>query len=365
MQLHRRGDRPRCRFVLVATAAGALAAATLAGCGQADPDAVDGGPADPVATSGASDEPIIIYSGRSEELVGGLLDRLEEVTGIPVEVRFASTAELAAQLLEEGDATPADLFFSQDGGALGALGSAGLLAELPSEVLDRVPTEYQAGDGTWVATSARARVVAYDPAQVDEAELPTTFQDLVDPVWTGQVGYAPTNASWHAYVTALRVIEGEDGARDWLTAFAANDPVAFGSNDLVLAAVNDGQIALGLVNHYYLYALTADVGEDAVTAKLHYITGEDPAGLVNVAGIGVLAGSDANEAALAAAEFLLSDEAQQYFADETAEYPVVDGITSTVHDLPPLDSLQGPDIDLSDLASLEETLTLLQEVGLS
>jgi iron(III) transport system substrate-binding protein len=166
-------------------------------------------------------------------------------------------------------------------------------------------------------------------------------------------------------VTALRVLEGEDAARDWLTAFAANDAVAFESNDLVLQAVNDGQIAMGLINHYYRYALAADIGEDAVSAELHYVTGEDPAGLVNVAGVGVLAQSDASEAALAAAEFLLSEEAQQYFADETAEYPVVDGVTSTVHELPPLDSLQGPDIDLSELASLEETLALLQEVGLS
>ena len=338
----------------------ALAMLALTGCGSDDPAAAEG-------TSGAppSDEPLVIYSGRSEELVGGLLEQLEAVAGVPVEVRYASTSELAAQLLEEGDATPADLFFSQDGGALGALGAAGLLAELPAEVLDRVPAEYRAADGTWVATSARARVIAYDPAQVTEVDLPTSYVDLVDEAWAGQVGYAPTNASWHAFVTALRVLEGEDAARDWLTAFAANDPVAFESNDLVLQAVNDGEIAMGLINHYYRYALAADVGEDAVTAELHYVTGDDPAGLVNVAGVGVLATSDGSEAALTAAAFLLSDEAQQYFADETAEYPVVDGITSTVHDLPPLDSLHGPDIDLSDLASLEETLALLQEVGLS
>lgn len=360
MPLRRRDVPPRRRLLVLLPAMAAMFA--LAGCGGDDPEPSDG-ETGPSAISG--DQTLVIYSGRSEELVGGLLDQLEEATGVAVEVRYASTAELTAQLLEEGQASPADLFFSQDGGALGALGSAGLLAELPTEVLDRVPEEYRADDGTWVATSARARVIAYDPAQVSEADLPETFADLVDPALAGNVGYAPTNASFHAFVTALRVLKGEDAARDWLTAFAANDPVAFESNDLVLQAVNDGQIAMGLINHYYWYALAADVGEDAVSAKLHYVTGEDPAGLVNVAGIGVLAQSDASEAALAAAEFLLSDEAQQYFADETAEYPVVEGVTSTVHELPPLDSLQGPDIDLSDLASLEETLALLQEVGLS
>ena len=362
MEHRRRASRSR-RWLTVVPVSALLG---LVGCGGDDPAPADDPPVtEGTSAEGQSDEPLVIYAGRSEELVGGLLDQLEAATGVPVEVRYASTSELAAQLLEEGDASPADLFFSQDGGALGALGGAGLLAELPAEVLDLVPAKYQADDGTWVATSARARVVAYDPTQVTEADLPTSVDDLVDPTLSGQVGFAPTNASWHAFVTALRVLRGEDGARDWLTAFAANDPVAFESNSLVLEAVNDGEISMGLINHYYRYALAADVGEDAVTAELHYITGDDPAGLVNVAGVGVLATSDASEAALAAVEYMLSEEAQQYFADETAEYPVVDGVTSTVHDLPALDSLQGPDIDLSDLASLEETLALLQEVGLS
>lgn len=309
------------------------------------------------------DVTLTVYSGRNEELVGGILEQLEQATGAKVEVRYFDSAEAAAAILEEGEATDADLFFSQDAGALGALAQQGTLAELPQNVLDLVPESYRAQDGTWVATSARARVIAYDPAQVPDADLPTGVDDLLDPKWRGKIGFAPTNASWQAFVTGLRVLRGEDGARTWLTGFAANEPQSFDGNNPILDAVNDGQVALGLINHYYWYAKVAEEG--AITAQLIYPPGGDPAGLINVAGVGMINGSDASDAAVAAVEFLLSEKAQQYFADETAEYPAVSGVSSTTHELEPLDELQGPDIDLSELASLQETLTLLQEVGLS
>lgn len=342
---------PRPRLVL---AAGLVLAAvmSLAACG------------------GSADQPepsseLTIYSGRNEQLVGGLLEQLEQAVGGRVSVRYGDSAELAAQLLEEGDRTSADLFFSQDAGALGALAAAGRLQQLPPAVLDVAPQAYRAGDGSWVATSARARVLFYDPRQVPDNELPTSLDDLIDPRWRGRIGYAPTNASWQAFVTGVRVLRGDDGAREWLRAFAANEPVRFGNNNQILDAVNNGQIALGLSNHYYWYERVKEVGDNAVTARVHYVGGGDPLGLVNVAGVGVIASTDAPEAAQRAVEFLLSPQAQQYFADNTAEYPVRQGITSTVHQLPPLQSLQAPDIDLSDLASLQQTQAMLQETGLA
>lgn len=319
----------------------------------------------PLLTACGSDADLTIYSGRNEQLVGELVAQLEERIGGTVEVRYGGSAELAAQLLEEGDATDADVFFSQDAGALGALDAAGRLDPLPAAVLDAVPEQYRSADGGWVATSARSRVLFYDPRQVAEADLPAGLDALTDPAWRGRVGYAPTNASWQAFVTGVRVLRGEDGARAWLEAFAANEPVRFENNIQILDAVNAGQLALGLSNHYYWYERVAEVGEAAVSARVHYVPRADPLGLVNVAGAAVLAGSPDVERARQAVEFLVSDTAQQYFADVTAEYPVRAGITSAVHDLPPLSDLQPPDIDLSDLGSLQQTLALLQETGLA
>ncbi len=335
-------------------------ATSLAACGSDD---AGSGAATTVESDGGDGGPLVIYSGRNEELVGPIIEQLEEAVGVPVEVRYASSSELAAQLLEEGDGTDADLFFSQDAGALGALAKADRLEPLGDSVLGLVPEQYQDSEGRWVATSARARVLSYDPAQVPDIESITSIDDILDPVYAGQIGYAPTNASFHAFVTALRVERGEDGAREWLEAFAAQEPEAFEGNDAVLAATDDGQVALGLINHYYWYQKVAEEGLDAVDARIHFLGSDDPGALVNVAGVGVMAGSDQTEAAGAAVEFLLSDSAQQYFADETAEYPVVEGITSTEFELEPLG--EAHQIDLNDLDSLEETLALLDEVGLT
>lgn len=331
---------------------------------------VPAGRADQAGTTGSAaaddtGDTLVIYSGRDENLVAPVLDRLEDAVGIPVEVRYASSSELAAQLLEEGAATRADLFFSQDAGALGALAKADMLAPLDDALLDRVPPEYRDADGRWVATSGRARVLAYDPAQVPDIEAITSIDQILAPEYAAKIGYAPSNASFHAFVTALRVERGEDGARQWLEDFAALEPVAFENNNAVLDAVDGGQVALGLINHYYWFQKVAELGEEAVSARIHFLDSDDPGALVNVAGAGVLGSADNPQAAEKAIGFLLSDEIQQYFADETAEYPVVDGVTSTVFDLDPLTELDSHQIDLNELDSLEETLALLDEVGLT
>jgi iron(III) transport system substrate-binding protein len=161
------------------------------------------------------------------------------------------------------------------------------------------------------------------------------------------------------------VLKGEDGAEQWLRDFKDNDPQAFENNNAILDAVDSGEVALGLVNHYYHFKKVAELGEDNVNAELHYVEDEDPLALVNVAGVGVIEGGDASDAATAAVDFLLSETAQSYFAEETAEYPVREGVETDKHDLPPLSEVHSPDIDLTTLSSLEETLALLQEVGLS
>lgn len=344
-----------------ALAGSAVALALLAGC-AAEPAA---GPAAPPAPAGeAVTGPLTIYSGRSEELVGPLLDQLEAALGTEVEVRYGSTGEMSAQLLEEGRSSPADVFFGQDAGALGALSRAGLLAPLPPEVVAPLPERYRAADSTWVATSGRARVVAYNRDRVAEADLPRSADDLLTPRWHGRLGFAPSNASWLSFVTALRLVRGEDGARQWLTAFAAQQPQRFDGNGPILDAVAAGTIDAGLVNHYYLYQKTAEQDPATYPVRNHYVP-NDPLGLVNVAGAGVVAASDDQAAAQRAVAFLLSPQAQQYLVDETGEYPVADGVRpARTFDLAPLESLAAPDVQLADLASLDRTEAMLQEVGL-
>jgi iron(III) transport system substrate-binding protein len=316
--------------------------------------------------SGASDEPadgLVVYSGRSEELVGPLFAQFTAETGIPVEARYGDTAELAAQMIEEGDATPAQVYFAQDAGALGAVSAEGLLAQLPTDALNQVPANYRSADGTWVGVSGRARVIAYDGEQLNADQVPTSIFDLTDPKWKSQVAIAPTNASFQSFVTALRVTDGDDVAREWLAGLVANDVQKFEKNGLILDAVNSGQVQLGLINHYYWYEKAAEVGADAMRAQISFTAPADPGSLVNVAGVGITTPAAESNNALALVEWMLSPTAQQYFVDVTYEYPVIETIAAA-DGLPPLATLRGPDIELAELADLPGTLAMLEDVGL-
>ncbi|PAY23633.1 iron ABC transporter substrate-binding protein [Dietzia natronolimnaea] len=317
-------------------------------------------------TDGAGDDSdaLVVYSGRSENLVGPLLAQIGERTGIDLEVRYASTPEMAAQIAEEGQASPADIFFSQDAGALGALSKEGLLAELDDTTIDVVPAEYRAADGTWVATSLRARVLVYDSEALEESEVPDTIDALTEPEWRGKVGYAPTNASFQSFVTGLRVDRGDEAAEQWLRDFLANEPKTYDNNNALLEAADTGDVELGLTNHYYWYNTAQEKGEENMRARVHYLTQGDPGALVNVAGVGVLASSDRQEDALRVVQELLGEQAQLYFLEESSEYPVVPGITSDAVGLPPFETLGGPDIDLGDLDGLEQTQQMLTRVGM-
>lgn len=341
--------RPLARR-LTALAATALLLSTAAACGSADQDDKGG------------DAALVIYSGRNESLVKPLLKKLEKKLGTKVEVRYGDSAELAAQILEEGDRTKAELFFSQDAGALGALAKEQRLEKLPQATLDKVDPAYRAEGGDWTGVSGRARVIAYNPEKTPKA--PDSVHDLLGPEWKNKIGYAPTNASFQAFVTGMRVLEGDDATRKWLKGLKANGAKAYNNNIATLDAVDSGEVSLGLINHYYWYERVAEKGAGKVTARLHFLPGGDPGALVNVAGVGILKGTDQSKEARAAVDFLLSKEAQTYFADETKEYPLAAGVTSSVKDLPALDSLGSPEIDLGRLDSLQETLAMLQDAGM-
>ena len=313
------------------------------------------------ACTAAPPSSITVYSGRSEELVGPIIERFESETGIQADVRYGDTAELAGLLLEEGANTPADVYFAQDAGALGAVAAAGMLEVLPAELLNRVAAELRSPDGEWVGISGRARVVAYDTRELTPAQLPDSIHGFTDPAWRGRLGWAPTNGSFQAFVTAMRVLEGEDVARQWLEGIEANEPRVYEGNTQIVQAVADGEIDAGFVNHYYLFRFLAEQG-DSFPVRNHFVSGADSGALVNVAGAGVLGAADADASARRFIEFLLSDESQRYFADETFEYPLVAGVDGP-EGAPPLDQIQTPDIDLSDLSDLQATLALLAETG--
>jgi iron(III) transport system substrate-binding protein len=324
--------------------------AGAAGCGD------DGG-------SGSGSGKLTVYSGREEELVAPLLEQFEQESGVDLEVRYGDSAELAATIAEEGDNSPADVFFAQDPGSLGALEEEGLLTELPDEILDRVPERFRDPDGRWTGTSGRVRVLAYNTEELSEEEVPDSVFDLTDPKWKGKIGFPPTNASFQAFVTAMRLSAGEERAREWLEGFAANDPKTYEKNTPVVEAVAAGEIELGLVNHYYLY-LVKEEQPDAAVAN-HFLEAGDPGALVSVAGAAILDSTDDEELAREFVDYLLSDEGQRFYTEEAeeAEYPLVEGIEPK-EGLPALDTLDGPDVQLDAFGpELEKTLELIREVG--
>lgn len=331
-------------------------------------DSTDEEPTEEAEATAATDEgaeiggQVTVYSGRGQDLVQPILDRFSEQTGIEVRVRYGDTAELAAAILEEGSNSPADVYYGQDAGALGALALNGMTRQIPESTLERVDARFRSPDGHWVGSSGRARTVIYNTDQLDESDLPDSILDYADPQWENMLGWAPTNGSFQAWVTALRLIEGEDVARAWLEDIHALNPLVYSGNTPIVGAAMSGEVAAGFVNHYYLYREQAEAGGD-VGAENYFFRDGDIGGLINVAGTAILEPSRNVEQAEMLVDFLLQEEAQEYFATETFEYPLAAGIEPAA-EIPTLEELQTPDIDLSNLEDLEATLALIQEVGL-
>ena len=339
-------------------------AMTLAACGgsattSADDDASSeaGGDSGPLTDTEGT---LVIYSGRSEDLVAPLIERFSSETGIEVSVRYDDSTQLATTLLQEGESSDADVFFAQDPASLGI--ASPLLAELDDELLALVPDRFSSDDGTWIGTSGRVRVVIYDSETFAEADLPNSLEEIVDPRWSGRIAVAPTNGSFLAFVAAMIVTEGEEYTLDWLERLAALDPIDFPGNSPIVSATDAGEVGIGLVNHYYVYRLRAEGAGQR--ANNHVTTAGDASSLVMPAGAGILATSDQSDAAVQFIEFLLSDESQRYFATETFEYPLVPGVDA-VDGLQPLGTIDTPDIDLSDLADfLDRATDLVTQAGL-
>ena len=307
-----------------------------------------------------SDRTITVYSGRSQTLVHPLLVAFGDQTGIDIQVKYAGSSSTAATILEEGDNTPADVVFMQDPGSLGILADSGALAEIPQATLDKVDPRFRSPVGLWIGTSGRARTVIYNTEAIDPAvDLPPSILDFTRPEWRGRVGWAPQNGSFQAFVTSLRLQLGEDAAREWLVGIRDNDPVDYPNNVTTVSATAAGEVDVGFVNHYYLERFLEEHGQ-GFQARNHYIGNGDPGALVLVAGVGILAASENKDIAVEFVNFLLDAPAQTYFAQRIKEYPVSAGV-EPVGDLPAMEDLNPPNVDLGSLSDLEGTLRLLRE----
>ncbi len=340
-----------------------LLALLLASCGNqpaAQPTIAPAPEAQPTAAADG-ERKLVVYSGRSESLVAPLFKQFSEATGIAIEARYGDTAELAATILEEGANSPADLFFAQDAGALGALDAAGLLAPLPQTALDAVEPRFRSSQGDWVGVSGRARVVVYNTAKLKEDDLPASITGFAAPEWQGRVGWAPTNGSFQAFITAMRVQLGEEAARKWLEDMVANETKLYEGNAAIVNAVAAGEIDVGFVNHYYIYQIQNETG-NTLEAANYYPQDGDVGALINIAGAGILKTAKNAETAQELVSYLLSTDGQTYFAQKTFEYPLAAGVQPDPR-LRPLSEIKTPDLDLNNLSDLQGTLKLLQDVG--
>jgi iron(III) transport system substrate-binding protein len=305
---------------------------------------------------------LTLYSGRGEALVGELVSFVEDLyDDFTVRPRYNSASELVNQILTEGENSPADVFFSVNAGSLGALKAEGRTQALPEEVLEFVPAEFRDPDGQWVGTSGRARTVPYNTEELSAEDVPTDVMAFPETeAFRDSIGWAPTYSSFQAFVTAMRVLEGDDATRQWLEGMQALGVTEYSDEFLVSQAVADGEISAGFANHYYIQRVLAGRPDAPIATAF---TEEDAGTVFNVAGALVPDTTDDAELASNFVRHLLSAEAQDYFARTTFEYPLVPEV-DPIGRLPSIDELNPPeDLDLTQLSDLEGTIELLREVG--
>ena len=313
-----------------------------------------------LAACGGNDN-LTLYSGRGEDLVQPVVDLCSQQIGVDINTRYGDSAEMLLLLQEEGENTPADVYFSQGAGFLGVLSADDGLLPLDNAITSRVSNSNLISPANdWVGVSGRARTVAYNTNVLSEDDLPNSFTDFTDPKWSGRIGWAPTNASFQDHVTALRGLLGDDATRAWLTKMVANEPVAYDGNTAILEGVASGEVEIGFVNHYYLYRFLEE--DPSFPVANHFFDDGDAGALINVAGAGVIVHSQLSDTAQQLVECLLSTEVQNYFAATNYELPVVNDATPW-SDLPKVDSLTLPTFDLNLLADLQGTVNMLVEVG--
>ena len=313
--------------------------------------------------SGGGGDRLVVYSGRTQNLISPLLNQFAEETGISIDVRYDDSANLALLIDEEGERTPADVFISQSPGSVGFLDERGRLSPLPDDILAEVPEGDAAQDGSWVGLSGRVRTLVYNSEMVDPEGLPDSVLDLTASEFAGEVALAPTNGSFQDFVTVLRQELGDDEAQAWLEGMAAGNPPTYDNNTSIVEAVGRGEVPMGLVNHYY--AFVAKDSDPDLPVENHYFPDGDFGSTLLVTAASIVDSSGRPEEAARLVEFLLSPEAQRFFSDETFEFPLASGAEAN-DALPSFDDINKTRVDLGELGGgLAATTEMIDESGLN
>ena len=304
---------------------------------------------------------LTLYNGQHKEIGEAIAKAYEAKTGVHINIRKGSSNQLASQVMEEGDRSPADVIYTEESPPLNNLGEKGFLAKIDDSTLNVLPKDYVAKDGTWMGVTARVRVVAYNPKLVKEEDLPKSVLDFAQPEWNGKVGFVPTSGAFQEQAVAVLKLKGEEAAEEWLTGLKAYGKT-YANNMVALKAVEGGEIATVLVNNYYWFALKREKGQ--LDSKLYYFKGGDAGGLVSISSAAALKSSKHPKEAQALLAWMASEEGQRVITQTTAEYPLHKGMVSD-QGLKPFEELEAPNITPADIGNAEEALDLEREVGLN
>lgn len=336
------------RRIVAALCLASALAVLAAGCGGSSSD------------SGGS---LTLYSAQHEPMTEALAKGFEEENGAKVQIRFGEDEGLASQIEQEGDATPADVVLTENTPPLELLAGKELLAEVEPSTLEEVPSRYNSPTGHWVGVAARETVMVYNPDLIAADELPASILDLAKPEWKGKLAIAPSEPDFVPIVSAIEKLDSEAAAKSWLEGFADNAK-HYNDNEGIIAAVDSGQIAAGIINHYYWYEAVAEEGKDKVPSKLHYFGHEDPGALVNISGAGALESSDDPELAQEFLAYVVSEEGQTAITESGDwEYPLNSAVPPPPG-LKPFDSLEPPKVSPADLGDGSAPVELMEQVGL-
>jgi iron(III) transport system substrate-binding protein len=311
--------------------------------------------------SGDDGPSIVVYNAQHEQLLEEIAPRFTDKTGIEVELRNGSDPELAAQLMQEGDASPADVFLTENSPAMSAVEGASLFAPLDEAAVEPIPAQYRPESGEWTGFVARSTVLVYNTSMVDEADLPDSIMDLADPEYAGMISFSPTGADFQAIVAAVLDLEGEEATQEWLDGLKANG-TTYDGNNVVLESVNAGESAIGIIYHYYWYRDQAEAGDNSDNTELHFFGNQDPGAFLSISGAGVLAASDNPDEAQQFVAYLTSVEGQQALADSYAlEYPLNPAVT-LAPPVKPLAELDPPTVAISDLDG-DQVVEMMTQAG--
>ncbi len=329
----------------VATALSVLA---LTACGS------DGG-------SGGDEASLVIYNAQHEELIDAVAKAFTKKTGIEVQLRNGSDLELGNQLAAEGEASPADVFLTENSPAMTLVDGKNLFAKLDQTTLDQIPEQYRPDDGQWTGFAARSTVLVYNTDQIEESQLPASIMELSEPAWKDRISFSPTGADFQAIVSAVLATKGEQATEEWLAGLKTNGTV-YDGNNVVLESVNSGEKPAGVIYHYYWYRDQEESGENSDSSQLHFFGNQDPGAFISVSGAGVLKSSDDAKDAQKFVDYLVSKEGQQVIADSYALEYTLNPEVDLGRGVKPLSELEPPDVDVSSLNG-PKVVEMMQEAG--